>query len=243
MRRVYESQGLHRNDRRPGPDRLYQPVYGSHFPLSWHSPAAVEANNPPAFSDDSTTRSVNENTPPSSNIGAPVTADDPDSDRLTYSLENAGKSHFAIKSATGQLLTGSPLNYEKQSSYTVKVIAKDPSGETDEITVTIDVNNLDESGSLWLYWRQPQVDTALAAELSDPDRVSGTITWAWDRSSNRRDWSSLSETTDSYTPVSGDVGKYLRATASYTDGHGSGKTAQAVSARSVRAIPSSNSVP
>ena len=39
----------------------------------------------------------------------------------------------------------------------------------------------------------------------------------------------------SYTPVDGDVGYHLRATASYTDGHGPGKTAQAASTQTVQA--------
>ena len=41
--------------------------------------------------------------------------------------------------------------------------------------------------------------------------------------------------------MDGDVGNYLRATASYTDGHGSGKSAQAVSANPVQdaAVPPS----
>ena len=69
------------------------------------------------------------------NIVGPVTATDGDDDPLTYSLENAGKSHFKIVSSTGQLQTGAPLDYEDQSVYTVKVIATDPSGAKDSITV------------------------------------------------------------------------------------------------------------
>ena len=208
-------------------------------PLSWHSPAEVEANSPPQFDSASATLTVDENTPSFVNIGSPVTATDPDSDGLTYSLENADKSHFAIKSSTGQLLTGAPLDYEKTPSYTVTVKAADPSGESATITVTINVNNLDESGSVWLYWNQPQVGTPLKAELTDLDGVTdGTVTWEWKSSSNNRgDWSDPLETTDTYTPGLGDVGKYLQATASYTDGHDSGPTALAVSSRSVRAEP------
>ena len=55
-------------------------------------------------------------------------------------------------------------------------------------------------------------------------------------------WSDISgatstDTTSAYTPVDGDVGKYLRATASYTDGHGGGKSAQAVSSNVGQAAP------
>ena len=40
-----------------------------------------------------------------------------------------------------------------------------------------------------------------------------------------------------------DVGKYLRATASYTDPEGSGKSAQAVSVNRVQAAPVVNTAP
>ena len=42
----------------------------------------------------------------------------------------------------------------------------------------------------------------------------------------------------SYQPAADIVGKYLRATVTYTDGHGDDKTAMAVSAHAVRAEPS-----
>ena len=45
-------------------------------------------------------------------------------------------------------------------------------------------------------------------------------------------------------PVAGVVDKYLRATVTYTDKHGDDKTAMAVSAHAVRAVPSgTNSAP
>ena len=47
-------------------------------------------------------------------------------------------------------------------------------------------------------------------------------------------------TSATYTPVADDVGDYLRATASYTDGEGSGKSAQAISANAVEVAPGRN---
>ena len=86
--------------------------------------------------------------------------------------------------------------------------------------------------------------TALAATLTDPDgSISGT-TWLWERSNNRSDWSNITGATSaSYTPVDDDKGEYLQAKASYTDGEDSGKTAQAVSAMPVRAVPTDNEAP
>ena len=73
------------------------------------------------------------------------------------------------------------------------------------------------------------------------------VTWTWHRSSNRSTWTAISGATSaSYTPVDSDAAnprKYLRATASYTDGEGGSKTARGVSQRLVRAAPSNNSAP
>ena len=188
---------------------------------------------------------MDENTPPNSNIGSPVEAADDDNDTLTYSLENAGVSHFGIDSSTGQLRTGSPLDYEARDSYTVDVIAADPSGATDSVTATITVNNVDEPGTVSLSWKQPQVGTALEAALTDPDGAVSGLTWQWSWSNTKgRDYSNISGATSAnYTPVTGDVDKYLRATASYTDAEDSSKTAEMVSYRGVRAEPPDNGAP
>ena len=51
------------------------------------------------------TRSVDENTAADTNIGAPITADDPDTTTLTYTLEGTDAASFDIDSASGQLKT------------------------------------------------------------------------------------------------------------------------------------------
>ena len=215
-------------------------------PLSPPDSAYAQSNTPPSFPSGTTTREVDENTPSYRDIGDEVTATD-DNDTLTYSLENAGVSHFRIDSDTGQLQTGSPLDYETQSSYTVTVIATDPAGATDRITVTITVNDVNEPGTVSLSWKQPQVGTELTATLTDPDGDISGITWQWAKSnsgSKTANYTDISgQTSSTYTPVGGDVNKYLRAMATYTDGNGSGKSAQAVSYRSVRAASSDNNAP
>ena len=69
--------------------------------------------------------------------------------------------------------------------------------------------------------------------------MSGIVTWSWRRSPNRNSTGTLisGETSATYTPVAADVGDYLRATASYTDGEDSGKSARAVSTNRVEAAP------
>ena len=184
-------------------------------------------------------RSVPENTPAGQNIGPPVAATDPEGEAVAYTLEVPDAASFAIVETSGQLQTKSPLDYETKSSHTVTVIATDLSNVSETITVTITVTDVEEIGAVTLSSTQPQVGTALSATLEDPDGgVSGTA-WSWESSSDRTIWATISSATSaSYTPVEGDVGRYLQATASYTDGHGSGKTAQAASDNTVRATNS-----
>ncbi len=93
----------------------------------------------------------------------------------------------------------------------------------------------DKPGTVTLRSTQPRVGTALRAALSDPDGSISNITWQWARSTNgSSNWATIGGgASDVYTPVAGDVGKYLRAVASYTDGHGPGKSARATSANPV----------
>ena len=105
-------------------------------------------NRAPVFSSTTATRlSVAENTPSGRNIGAPVTATDPDNDSLTYTLSGTDGSAFNIGSTSGQLTTRAALDYETKNSYTVVVMARDPSGASDTITVTIDVTDVAEEVS------------------------------------------------------------------------------------------------
>ena len=215
------------------------------FPPFLRLTAHAQVNSPPQFPSEAIIFTIDENTPPYSNIGTPVAAADDNNDELTYSLENAGVSHFGIDSSTGQLRTGTPLDYETRNSYTVKVIATDPSNSSDSVTVTITVNNVDEPGKVTLSWRQPQVGTELEAALTDPDGIVSGPTWQWSQADSKNgNYSDISGATSaSYTPEASDTDKFLRATASYTDAEGSGKTARMVSYRRVREEPSDNSAP
>ena len=69
---------------------------------------------------------------------------------------------------------------------------------------------------------------ALTASLADPDSPI-SITWQWASSStaNGTYTDIAGETSDTYTPVQGDVGNYLQATASYEDDQGPGQSASA----------------
>ena len=106
------------------------------------------------------------------------------------------------------------------------------------------MTNVEEPGTLELSATHPLVDTALTASLTDPDGSISGESWVWESSSDRSNWTAISGATgDSYTPVDADVGNYLRVTASYTDGEGSGKTAAAVSGNTVATAPPANRDP
>ena len=206
---------------------------------------AVSGNTDPQFDSNVTgDRNVDENTPAGVDIGEPVAATDADDDPLTYTLDD-GAEFFDIVPTTGQLQTKAALDYEDTDAdnpYSVKVTATDTSG-ADYITgqIAIYVNNVEEPGTVTLSSLQPLVAIPLTATLDDPDGVSGSVTWLWARSPNgASDWTLISGASDSYTPAASDVGDYLRATASYNDRQGGGKSAQAISAYAAAAAPGRN---
>ena len=105
-----------------------------------------QPNNPPAFPDGSTTtRTIEENTPPNTNIGSAVTATDPDGDTLTYTLSGPDAASFRIDSSTGQIYTVSALDDETKNAYTVIVYVYDSYGNSSVITVTININDIEET--------------------------------------------------------------------------------------------------
>ena len=125
--------------------------------------------------------------------------------------------------------------------------------------VMVKVVNKDEEGSVTFSSLQPLQDVQLDATLRDPDGIvpqgevvlypiddnlteHATTTWKWERSrSNTSGWVEITATTsdnemiDSHmrTPEESDVGFYLRATATYTDGQGENKTKSGVTAERV----------
>ena len=202
--------------------------------------AVKHPNRAPTFpsQNQKQTREVPEDTTANQPIGGPVEADDPDSDRLTYTLGGTNASSFNIVTESGQLQTRAALNFENKPSYSVTVTARDTSREFATVTVTINVTNVEEPGTVTLTAGQPRVGRRLTASLTDPDViVSSSVTWQWAsaNSSTPTSWDDISGATSaSYTPKPADVGIYLRAKASYNDGHGNGKSAEAKTANAVR---------
>ena len=167
-------------------------------------------------------------------------ARDPEGETVIWSLSGDDADSFEI--TRGALSFLKSPDYEAKSQYSITVDASD-GGLTSSLNVNVTITNEDEAGAIDLSSQQPQADTPLTATLEDPDGNLAGDTWVWE-SSTSSSWSAISGATSrSYTPVDGDVDSFLRVTASYTDGHGSGKSAQAEATHSVRAAPIQNTAP
>ena len=204
------------------------------------SDTAVQAgaNRPPTFSSGTVTLTVPENSGADVNVGSPVTATDLDAgNTLEYSLEGTDKDSFKIVSDSGQIQTKSGVTYdfETKASYSVTVKAGDGNSGTATKAVTIDLTDVDDAGTVALSMSQPVARTQLTATLTDQDSPVTSTTWVWAHSDAQvGTYTDISGATlATYTHADGDVGKFLKATASYTDSHGPGKTAVAVSANAV----------
>ena len=110
---------------------------------------------PPMFDTDPDprTRTIPENTPSGVNIGAPISATDPDEtgddalefgNTLTYKLGGTDAASFDIDPSTGQLITRAPLDAEGKNSYSVMVTVTDSEtpANTVQQLVTIDVTDV-----------------------------------------------------------------------------------------------------
>ena len=172
------------------------------------------------------------------------TAVDPEGKDITWSLGGTDAAAFDI--TDGVLTFKNQPDHDVKDSYTVIVTASDGDTDNDQTwTLTISIIDVDEPGTVALGNRQPQLNTPLTATLSDPDGFPSTlnIKWRWAIStSSNGPWTNIrrlaadsltatypNAVTSTYTPHRNDVGYYLRATATYTDGHGENKSKSAVS--------------
>ncbi len=183
---------------------------------------------------------------------ATFTAVDPEGKSIVWSLADSGDmGDFDIKD--GVLRFKSSPDYEMavdentDNTYVVTVQASDGGDDTTATeVVTIEVTNVEESGTVTLSTLQPQVGVAITATLTDPDNATATtVTWQWYRGNSEIVGATggAGALMSSYTPTTGDVGSVLRATAMYDDAEDKDKTAQEDSAHAVRQAPESNIPP
>ena len=121
---------------------------GDYVNITKDLPVSITDDGDPqvTFDPDTVIREVNENTGVNQNVGAPVTAAYTGTCTLTYTLGGTDAASFEIDSSTGQIKTKSGVAYdhEAKSTYTVTVTASDANCGTDDATVTINVNDVNE---------------------------------------------------------------------------------------------------
>ena len=179
---------------------------------------------------------------------ATYSADDPENNTIIWSVAGTDRDDFTI-GAGGVLRFAGPPNFEaptdsgSNNDYRVTVVAYDGLN-TVRRDVTVTVENIEEPGTVSLSSHQPQVGTELTATLTDPDGSITSLSWIWERSQNQATWTLIDGATSRrYTPADGDENFYLRVTASYTDGHGGGKSELEAPTEAVRAAPIGNRAP
>ena len=167
-----------------------------------------------------------------------------DRELLTWSLSGPDAGSFRIDEPAGVLRFDLPVvspnlfspqpDYEAPTdtgtdgAYEVTVEVGD-GVTTHSLDVAVTITDQDEAGTLTLSPTRPRQAELVTATLSDPDTVTGTPVWTWERSAGRSAWQVINDATAaSYTPTAADAGHYLRVSTSYTDDHGSGQTARTV---------------
>ena len=139
----------------------------------------------------------------------------------------------------------SPSDADRDNEYelTVKASAGNMSRSPGRVTVT--VTNVDEGGTVNLSspGNEVKVGVQLTAQLDEGDEevVTG---WQWSSGgSNTGPWTNISgETNNTYTPVDGDVGNYLRITVSYTDATFGSDSLSSVTASAVSAASTAGTI-
>ena len=201
----------------------------------------VNVDEEPVLTGPETVDDFPENSAVSRQVGR-YTVSDPEGATVSVTLVGTDSDEFTL-AANGILTFNDSPDYEEQASYSVIVRAQAGSHTVDK-PVTVNIQNLEETGSVTLSAVQPQAGTELTATLEDDDVPTGT-TWQWYRTSSRGGTGAAITNAifRSYTPGADDVGSYLRAVASYDDGHGAVKSANAVSANRVQVTTPGNVAP
>ena len=212
----------------------------------------TDVNEKPQFAEETAEITIPEDTEVGQTVGDALSATDPDTgDTVSYSVRGPDAALFQVDS-NGQLQVKEALDFEDKSSLTVVVSAtdsRDDAGDPDTaddatITVTIIVTDEDDPGAIALSSQEPSAGTELIATLDDDDGTPTDVVWKWETSTDEITWTVIDgATTNSYIPQTGDVGDYLRVTATYTDGLGPNKTAQATPTSAVLPTAPTNGLP
>ena len=196
-------------------------------------PAHAQSNSPPFFQSGSVHRLIKGDSQPGHAVGAPVLANDPDgADTLTYTLSGLDGVFFAIDGSSGQLWVIEPLDHDVRSRFFVMVRATDSGGLYDTVPVTIDVTDVDGLGDVVLSTSDVRVGTELSATLNDLEGNLSIMGWQWANSPDKVTWTDIAHADSAtYMPMAADLGKHLRARATYVDNYGTVKTSESLTGK------------
>ena len=140
----------------------------------------ADVNEAPSLSSTLAQDSFDENIASGTSI-ASVSASDPESGSLTYSLSGTGSNLFSIDANGNITLTGG-LDYESATSYDLVITVSDGVNQTSE-TITISVADVNEAPSLSSTLAQDSFDENIAsgtsiASVSASDPESGSLTYS-----------------------------------------------------------------
>ena len=168
---------------------------------------------------------------------------------IRWSLGGRDDDLFTIDG--GVLAFREPPNYEDPLSASTStllssrnryLVTVEAAGGTRAVSVT--VTDVDEAGAAGIDRPQPQVSRLLTARLLDEDGPVTDELWQWARSRDARTWTDIAGATEpERRPVPADEGMYLRATVTYSDKFGTGRTDSAVTLYPVEAATTANTAP
>ena len=215
--------------------------------MAVYANGALPSVSTPAFTDCGDTRSsyqfsVDENAPEGAVVDV-AAAGDADGDSLAYSVSGAGaakfNSVFNLNASTGEITvkSGANIDYEssvKSYSVTVSVTdGEDASGEVETeptidatTSVSIEVINIDDPGTVTLSTTAPRVGSMLTASISDQDGTPLLTKAQWSRAPRAdalfididgANHYAPQRAESNYTPTAADQGKYLKVTLSYVE--------------------------
>ena len=151
-----------------------------------------------------------------------LTGDDASEFLIVGPPQDAGGRWITFKDAPN---FEEPTDADGDNVYKVTVVATDGRGGRAEFEVCIKVDDVNEPGEIALVdgngnaVETPYLRGEITAVLTDEDReiVVGGPTWVWERSrSESSGFTPIRDATSaSYTPVTDDVGNYLRVRAEY----------------------------
>ena len=166
-----------------------------------------------------------------------ITGADVETRRDTLQIDASGQVSFKHRAPDYE----TPTDQDRDHDHEVQVRAWVGAAWSAPRALVVSIANRDDPGRVTMTPSPPRVGRTVTAQLVDEDGNTGntTRTWTWGRvgtAGGQHHIPSVILTTNSYKPKPADAGYRLRATVSYEDAHGPGKTARGQSAQPVRGV-------